>query len=260
MKPPWSPMLALMTVAAVAHTFVAASALDAAEHVAEPVATPEIAAGAGLATLSILLASISAGLELVSTAAAEAWRAGIADTGATTITHIEQWLANGYQRAPALMLGLAVLLTVPPLALAGLFFGRGRGRSQRNPDATVALPRRRQEPSQPRATLQTEISPWPTEAWVEAEGIPGGRRVIGRTLVRIGREDDNDIRFAVKTVHRYHAVIRRTTDGMVMITDVSGKDGNGVLVNGARVLEARLAKGDVINLGEVTMRFDARPV
>ena len=77
---------------------------------------------------------------------------------------------------------------------------------------------------------------------MEADGYPGSRRIIGRTLLRIGREEDNDIRFAVKTVHRYHAVIRRTTDGVVMITDVSGKDGNGVLVNGARVAEARLRK------------------
>ena len=83
-------------------------------------------------------------------------------------------------------------------------------------------------------TEKTEISPWPTEAWVEAEGFPGSRHIIGRTLIRIGREEDNDLRFAVKTVHRYHAVIRRTTDGVVMITDLSGKDGNGVLVNGAR--------------------------
>ena len=45
-----------------------------------------------------------------------------------------------------------------------------------------------------------------------------------------------------------------------MITDLSGKDGNGVLVNGARVAEARLRKGDVINFGEVRMSFDARPV
>jgi pSer/pThr/pTyr-binding forkhead associated (FHA) protein len=61
-------------------------------------------------------------------------------------------------------------------------------------------------------------------------------------------------------VHRYHAAIRRTADGDVMITDLSGKDGNGVLVNGASVGEARLKKGDVINIGEVKLKFDARPV
>jgi pSer/pThr/pTyr-binding forkhead associated (FHA) protein len=90
--------------------------------------------------------------------------------------------------------------------------------------------------------------------------MPGGRFVIGHSLVRIGRESDNDIRFAAKTVHRYHAVIRRTTEGDVVINDLSSADGNGVLVNGSRVEETRLKKGDVINVGEVRLKFDSRPV
>ena len=61
-----------------------------------------------------------------------------------------------------------------------------------------------------------------------------------------------------KTVHRYHAVIRRTTDGDVVITDLSGADGNGVLINGKRIGEARLVKGDVIGIGEVKLKFDAQ--
>jgi pSer/pThr/pTyr-binding forkhead associated (FHA) protein len=79
-------------------------------------------------------------------------------------------------------------------------------------------------------------------------------------MVRIGREADNDICLSTKTVHRYHAVIRRTTDGEVLITDLSGAEGNGVRINGVRAAEARLKKGDVIEIGEVKMRFDARPV
>lgn len=235
MRPSWSPMLTLMTVAALAPLYVAAAA-DAAD--------------AGLAILPANATHLGWGPTLVIAAAG--------DYGQSSLRQFQLWLANGYERAPALMLGLAVLLAVPPLALAGLVIGRTK---RQNPDVTVMLPKKaRQQARAVQRTLQTDISPWPTEAWVEADGIPGGRRVIGRTLLRIGREDDNDIRFAVKTVHRYHAVIRRTTDGVVMITDVSGKDGNGVLVNGARVAEARLAKGDVISLGEVKMRFDARPV
>lgn len=234
MRLSWSMMLAPMAALAVAQTCVAATA-DAAE--AGLVILPTNAGSFALDALTI---------------------GGVSDLGEMSLQQLRQWLAHGYQRAPALMLGLAVLLAVPPLALAGLVISRNK---RHNPDVTVMLPKKaRQQARAVQRTLQTEISPWPTEAWVEAEGIPGGRRVIGRTLLRIGREEDNDIRFAVKTVHRYHAVIRRTTDGVVMITDVSGKDGNGVLVNGTRVAEARLSKGDIINLGEVRMRFDARPV
>jgi pSer/pThr/pTyr-binding forkhead associated (FHA) protein len=88
----------------------------------------------------------------------------------------------------------------------------------------------------------------------------GQRHVIGRAMLRIGREADNDICLSEKTVHRYHAVVRRTTDGEVVVTDLSGADGNGVLINGTRVGEGRLTKGDVIGIGEVKLRFDARPV
>jgi pSer/pThr/pTyr-binding forkhead associated (FHA) protein len=108
-------------------------------------------------------------------------------------------------------------------------------------------------------TVRAGVSTWPTQAWVEVMGIAGERHVIGRTMVRIGREEDNDICLSAHTVHRYHAVIRRTTDGDVVITDLSGDEGNGVLVNGVRVTEARLTKGDMINVGEVKLRFDAHP-
>jgi pSer/pThr/pTyr-binding forkhead associated (FHA) protein len=94
---------------------------------------------------------------------------------------------------------------------------------------------------------------------VEVVGMPGEQYAIGRTMVRIGREEDNDICLSAHTVHRYHAVIRRTTEGDVVITDLSGDDGNGVLVNGVRVTEARLTRGDMISVGEVKLRFDARP-
>ncbi|MEI9899033.1 MAG: FHA domain-containing protein [Hyphomicrobium sp.] len=88
----------------------------------------------------------------------------------------------------------------------------------------------------------------------------GQKHVVGRAMLRIGREADNDICLQEKTVHRYHAVIRRSTDGEVIITDLSGPQGNGVLVNGARVGENRLKAGDVIGIGEVKLNFDARPI
>lgn len=180
------------------------------------------------------------------------------DTGNLTWQVVSQWLVESYERAPALMLGLSVLLAVPPLALAGLLVRRSRPPS----DATrlISRPNRGASNKPPITTVRTEVSAWPTQAWVEVESMPGERFVIERTLIRIGREEDNDIRFPAATVHRYHAVIRRTTEGDVVITDLSGEDGNGVLVNGERVLEAKLKKGDRIDVGEVKLRFDARPV
>ena len=171
---------------------------------------------------------------------------------------VASWLGDTFNQAPALIMVLAVLVALPPLALAGLMMRRQR----RSPDSTVLLSRSSARgPSALRSgiTARTEVSAWPTEAWVELAGS-GQRHVIGRAMLRIGREADNDICLSEKTVHRYHAVIRRTTDGEVVVTDLSGAEGNGVLINGARVGEGRLSKGDVIGVGEVKLRFDARPV
>lgn len=182
----------------------------------------------------------------------------LAVPAATALPVIASWLGDTFNQAPALVMVLAVLVALPPLALAGLIMRRQR----RSPDSTVLLSRSSARgPSALRSgiTARTEVSAWPTEAWVELAGS-GQRHVIGRTMLRIGREADNDICLSEKTVHRYHAVIRRTTDGEVVVTDLSGAEGNGVLINGARIGEGRLRKGDVIGVGEVKLKFDARPV
>ena len=230
MKPPWSPMLALGAAAAAMQVCAAAAGVDITG-ASPPAKDP------GLAT------------DLLAAAA---------DVGGQAWTQIRYWVSEGYQRAPALMLGLSVLLAVPPLALAGRLASR-----RRHPPETTQLIGRRSSRDKPRprlTTVRTEVSAWPTQAWVEVESQPGKRYVIGRTLVRIGREEDNDICLAANTVHRYHAVIRRTTDGEVLITDLSGEEGNGVVVNGTQVAEARLKQGDAIRVGEVKLRFDAQPV
>ncbi len=230
MKPPWSPLLALGAATAAMQVCAAAAGVDIAGAEA-PAKDPGL-------TTDLLAAA--------------------ADVGGQAWTQIRYWVGEGYQRAPALMLGLSVLLAVPPLALAGRLASR-----RRHPPETTQLIGRRSSRDNPRprlTTARTEVSAWPTEAWVEVESQPGMRYVIGRTLIRIGREEDNDICLAANTVHRYHAVIRRTTDGEVLITDLSGEEGNGVVVNGTQVAEARLKQGDAIRVGEVKLRFDAQPV
>ena len=238
MRPAWSSFLALAAAAAAFDAHIAAAG------------TTESRAG---------VAVFSAQHFLPSSAVVEE----IAGSGARLWTPLRQWIGESYTRAPALVLGLSVVMVVPPLALAGLIARRKRRRrGAHSPDTTLALTRagKRSASTLDAEPIKTEGFSWPTEAWVDIQSTPGGRVVIGRTLVRIGREEDNDIRLSAKTVHRYHAVIRRTTDGDVMITDLSGNEGNGVLVNGAPVGEARLKKGDVINIGEVKLKFDARPV
>lgn len=165
------------------------------------------------------------------------------------------WLSESYSTAPALMLAMIAVLALPPLAIGGMALRRQR----RSPDATVIVSRpSRRDDAKPRAvTMRTSLASWPTEAWLEHAD---GRHVIDRAMLRIGREADNDIALTEKTVHRYHAAVRRSSDGTVVITDLSGQDGNGIFVNGGRVSEARLKPGDVIAIGKAHLKFAAKSV
>lgn len=212
-----------------------------------------------LANLSIASVAISRFSVAAAATALEARRAASASeiivqpTTTDTLLRMASWIGDGYHRAPMLVLVLATLVALPPLAVAGLMLRRQR----RSPDSTVLISRPSLRTGKRGGTHRVELSAWPTEAWIDAVGQ---RHVIGRVMLRIGREADNDICLAEKTVHRYHAVIRRSTDGEVIVTDVSGAGGNGVLVNGVRVGEGRLKPGNVIAIGEVRLSFDARPL
>lgn len=147
------------------------------------------------------------------------------------------WIEVGYHRRPALMIGLASLLLLPPLALLGLMLHR------------------RPQPSVPDAASPAG----PPPGRVARLEIDGARVVVlppRRDLVQIGRESDNDICLDDDEVHRYHAVIERTSDSGYTITDISGPDGNGLLVNGLRCLNAPLVSGDTLAVGRATMRFE----
>lgn len=169
------------------------------------------------------------------------------------------WIAETFSRAPALMLGLIAVIVAPLLAVAGLML-RAAPKTEEAAAATRVVRRSGVSSSGRQASAADEESfAWPAKAWVEVEGAPGGRHEIGLGMVRIGRDDDNEIRLAAKTVHRTHAVVHRTSDADFMVTDVSGVGGNGVVLNGNRVNEARLSHGDRIELGEVALRFISRP-
>ena len=181
-----------------------------------------------------------------------------------TWTGFADWIAANYARAPALVLGLTALMAVPPLALLGLWVSRRSAVPTEISEARTQIRRvPRAAKGEPRDGVRTGHIPLrPLEAWVEvvatgeAAPEPQGRRYgLARTLLRIGRETDNDICLEDITVHRYHAAIHRTEDAEIVITDLSSADGNGVVVNGRAVAEARLTSGDVIELGEVKLRF-----
>jgi len=81
----------------------------------------------------------------------------------------------------------------------------------------------------------------------------GTEHVMSTTALRLGRGSDNDVTLRNDSISRHHAEIHRARDGSFAITDLGA--GNGVLVNGEKVERATLKHEDVIELGEVRLRF-----
>lgn len=180
----------------------------------------------------------------------------LADTAQAALRHAEAWLATALERAPALVLGVAFVMALVPLGILGGLLLRRR----REGAADAAETETEADPAPGRGARsfpKTEVARWPADAWVEIGD--DAKYWIGRRTVRIGRDDDNEIRLDVRTVHRHHAVIHRTEDADFVIKDLSSADGNGVMVNGKRVGEARLNNGDLVVLGDAVLKFHLQP-
>ena len=166
---------------------------------------------------------------------------------------VEGWAIDGYARAPVLMAALVLVMTVPPLALAGHIASGLSSYIRRHP----ALP-------EPMGTSRAAAAGlgWPRDAWIVvgdvAASADAGRRPVRREMLSFGREDDNDVRLEHATVHRHHAVLHRTPEAHFIIRDLSGPRGNGVKVNGQRVSQRSLEDGDRIEIGAVQIRFEAQ--
>lgn len=76
---------------------------------------------------------------------------------------------------------------------------------------------------------------------------------IVKTSSRIGRHENNDLVLKNTSVHREHAVLSRDNEGHFVIIDLNTE--NGVYVIGERVGKCYLQNGDIIELGEVRMKF-----
>ena len=170
-------------------------------------------------------------------------------------------LEAGYDRAPALMLVLSALLVLPMVALVSFTLQKSvRSRAKRA--ALRAVQRRAHTGGDwTREGLSgTTIPAFQSQAWLTIEGGRVGTVPLAGQTIRIGRHEDNDIRLADSSVHRYHAVIQRSGEEDFVITDVSGKEGNGIRINGTRQAQAQLVDGDLIELGRARLKFENAPV
>jgi hypothetical protein len=179
--------------------------------------------------------------QLVAAAPSQAQEAGtLAERLSTANGVLLDWIGNEFERSPAIVLGVGLALAMMPLAVLGLFIRR----TQRNAQpADVTHPK------------SIPISGWKARGLLVVANSRGEVHEVGHGLVRIGREEDNDVQLAEKTVHRYHAIVERTPDAEFYVTDVSGADGNGVRVDGQKIERERLRGGELIEVGRARLRF-----
>jgi pSer/pThr/pTyr-binding forkhead associated (FHA) protein len=93
----------------------------------------------------------------------------------------------------------------------------------------------------------------PTLTVVEGPSTGSVLRLVERDKpFTIGRTRSCSLRIKVHELSREHAAFTRGSSG-VMVRDLDSK--NGVRVNGVKVTESRLADGDTIDLGPVTLKL-----
>jgi hypothetical protein len=100
---------------------------------------------------------------------------------------------------------------------------------------------------------KAESAPKQVYARLKLLDSDGTEHAMTTTALRVGRGADNDLTLRNDSISRHHAEIHRARDGSFAITDLGA--GNGVLVNGEKVERAPLKHEDVIELGEVRLRF-----
>ena len=169
---------------------------------------------------------------------------------------LQEMIDVGLQTAPALVLGLSVVVALPVLILAGMVLRRvtpvGEGTSRYFGPLPEDIKHARGDYDGPSDAYSEAF------IFVESDGGNGTgdfQFTDGSMMVRIGREEDNEIRLTHPTVHRYHALIRRSIEDGYEIADLSDVTGNGVLINGEKISHRRLFDGDVISLGAARLRF-----
>lgn len=92
--------------------------------------------------------------------------------------------------------------------------------------------------------------------WLEMLDGNASRHPLRTTNVRVGRHRDNDICLQNDSISRRHAVLHYNADTRrFVITDLGG--GNGVVVNKTKYKSRELSDGDMVELGEVRLRFRA---
>ncbi|MGB7334696.1 MAG: FHA domain-containing protein [Salaquimonas sp.] len=89
--------------------------------------------------------------------------------------------------------------------------------------------------------------------YFEIVGNEATKYQIQSYSVSIGRHSDNDFQLSNDSVHRHHAHVHVSPEGQPTIHDLDTT--NGIYVNSQKVASAQLKAGDLIEMGEVRLRY-----
>jgi FHA domain len=142
----------------------------------------------------------------------------------------------------------AALLLVLILVLVLVVRGVRKPKPVLDDDTTIVSP---EPPPLAEVTSVTERVA-PVLAWLISLDADSTRHPITKTAVRIGRKQDNDLVMKNDSVSSHHAEILKRGEKFI-IADLGAS--NGVFVSGKRVEKITLENGDIIELGEVRLRF-----
>lgn len=182
-------------------------------------------------------------------------------TRLTQDSFVDRMMDLGRRNMLAIVAGLGVALGLL-LILGSVVLPRLRRRKDAEADFEPDVADVDSEPGQLEetgASQATEIvmKSWTSNAaplgWLELLGGEQARIPLHVGSVRVGRHRENEVCLLNNSVHRRHAILHVAQDGTFSIHDLGTK--NGVSVNGKRVDQHNLASGDVIELGEVKLRF-----
>lgn len=163
--------------------------------------------------------------------------------GHDLITSATSWVFEKYKDAPALVLGVALALALPALALS-------------SPLVRLMLHRNDSDQNQHVTTFRTRpASVWQQQAWLESQSSRRLNYPVTRDLMRIGRAADNDVCLEKPGIHRYHAILERTPEAEFIISYLGDPAHDGLLIDGRPAWRERLRGGEVIEIGAVKLRF-----
>jgi hypothetical protein len=136
-------------------------------------------------------------------------------------------------------------LTLLMVALVWTLAGLMRRRRRDRPDRDAVLPAAKM--------ARSSDAPLQTFAYLEAANGGCDRHPITSAAFRIGRHESNELPLDDASISRHHAQIHCKRDGSFSIADLDSM--NGVFVNDKRVSASPLKEGDLVELGDVSLRF-----